>query len=321
MSCPNGVDCNEPIRRRRALLMLGLMMMVFIVLSGFSFLDSRDQITPEKVSFGRYLATDGKMVFQAYNCMGCHTVVGNGAYFAPDLTKEYQNTGPAWLAAFLPSAGGWPTEAAVKIQLRKKEVVEAAGVDSIEEYYKKYPGAKERVERRGGQTTYMPNLPLTGEEVNQMIAFLKYTSEMNTEGWPPEVKITDISKRIELLHGKPVFSTTVSSTINQTVAETVPENPAELGKILVENYNCQSCHSLQDKKIVGPGWGGLYGSQVKLTDGRTVVADDAYLAESITNPDATIVDGYKKGLMTSYDFLSDDDVSAIVAFIKNLEKR
>ena len=157
MSCPGGI-CLEPGRRRRALILLGLMMLVFIVLSGFSFIKSRGQVTPNTVTFAAHHATDGKRVFQAYGCMGCHTIVGNGAYFAPDLTKEYQNVGPAWLAAFLPSAGSWPTEVAVLTQLQNKDIAEAAGVDNIEDYYQKYPGAKTRVERRGGQNTFMPNL-------------------------------------------------------------------------------------------------------------------------------------------------------------------
>ena len=109
MSCKPGELCHEGVKRRRALLVLGLMALIFVALSAVSFLDSRGQAVPAAIEYAGVDAVAGKRVFQAYNCMGCHTIVGNGAYLGPDLTKLYDHTGPAWLAAFLPSAGSWPT--------------------------------------------------------------------------------------------------------------------------------------------------------------------------------------------------------------------
>lgn len=319
MSCPDG-SCKEPMKRRRALIMFGLMMLVFIVLSGFSFVNSRDQVTPDAVSFGEYSANAGKRVFQAYNCMGCHTIVGNGAYLAPDLTKEYARVGPAWLAAFLPSAGGWPTEGAVRTQLANPQVAADAGVSTIEAYYDKYPGAKERVQRRGGGTTYMPNLPFNGPEVNQLIAFLKYTSLMNTEGWPPEVKTGTLERRIEMAHGKTAAVTAASA--DGESKPPVDASPAARGERLATEYGCMACHATDDRKMVGPAWGKLYGSQVKLADGSTVTADEEYLIESILQPNAKVVAGYQPGTMPSYsNLLSVDDVKALVEYIHTLENR
>jgi hypothetical protein len=82
-------NCETP-RRRLAKLMLLAMLVIFTALSVFSFLKSRGQVTPDTVSFGPYQAADGKRVFQAYNCTGCHTMVDNGAYLSPDLTEEYK---------------------------------------------------------------------------------------------------------------------------------------------------------------------------------------------------------------------------------------
>ncbi len=77
-----------------------------------------------------------------------------------------------------------------------------------------------------------------------------------------------------------------------------------------------------DKRLVGPGWGGLYGSKVSLADGSTVRADDAYLARSILEPDARIVEGYPAGVMPAYDtLLKEDEVNAIVAYSTALEKQ
>ncbi len=43
----------------------------------------------------------GKMIWEANNCMGCHTILGEGAYYAPELTRVYDRRGPVWLRTFL----------------------------------------------------------------------------------------------------------------------------------------------------------------------------------------------------------------------------
>ncbi|MEO7198770.1 MAG: cytochrome c [Dokdonella sp.] len=321
MSC--GIDdssCETP-RRRGAFIVLAILAVIFIVLSVFSFLDSRGQVTPDTISFGPYQADDGKRVFQAYNCMGCHTMVGNGAYLGPDLTEAYKHSGPAWLAAFLPSAGGWPTAAAVRAQLLDPNATADSGTDSIEAYLVKYPGAADRIDRRAGGASLMPNLPLTKDEVGQLIAYLKYTSAMNTEGWPPEVRVEGLDKRLRLAHGN-VAMAAVAATAPAETASAPAANPVTHGAQLVKEYGCTACHAADSTKLVGPGWGGLYGSQVALNDGSTVKADDAYLAESIRKPDAQLVAGYPAGTMPAYDaLLKADEVDAIVAYLHSLEKQ
>ena len=319
MSCGSGDSSCEKPRRRAALVLLGLMALIFIALSVFSFLPSRGQATPDTVSFGPYQANDGKRVFQAYNCMGCHTMVGNGAYLGPDLTQEYKHAGPAWLAAFLPSAGGWPTTAAVRAQLLDPNQQADGGTDSIEAYLKKFPGAAERIERRGGGTTMMPNLPLTKDEIGQLIAYLKYTSAMNTEGWPPKVEAGTLDRRLQLAHGTVALAQAAPAAAAKPAAAS---DPAALGAQLVKDYGCVACHASDDKRLVGPGWGGLYESSVSLADGSKVTADDAYLAESIRQPNAKIVAGYPPGVMPAYDtLLKTEEVNAIVAYLHTLEKQ
>jgi cytochrome c oxidase subunit II len=322
MSCGSGDSSCEKPRRRGALVLLGIMALVFIALSVFSFLPSRGQAVPDTVTFGSYQANDGKRVFQAYNCMGCHTMVGNGAYLGPDLTEVYKHAGPAWLAAFLPSAGGWPTEAAVRAQLLDPNQVADTGTDAIDAYLQKYPGAATRIERRGGGTTLMPNLPLSKDEIGQLIAYLKYTSAMNTEGWPPKVEAGALDHRLQLAHGSMAMVQAASATAAAGPPPTAAGDPAALGAQLVKDYGCVACHASDDKKLVGPGWGGLHGSSVSLADGSKVTADDAYLAESIRQPDAKIVAGYPPGVMPAYDsLLKSDEVDAIVAYLHTLEKQ
>lgn len=326
MTCTSGDTSCETPRRRGALLSLALMALIFATLSVFSFTGPRKQVQPDTVSYGPYKAADGKRVFQAYNCMDCHTMVGNGGYLGPDLTREYAKAGPAWLAAFLPSAGSWPTDAVVRTQLRDAVVQAAAGVDSIEAYRQKFPGAGDRIERRAGKQTEMPNLPLTETEVGQLIAYLKYTSEMNTEGWPPKVEVdAPLDERVRLAHatGFAAAATPIAAPL-VAVANTVAtgnDDPAARGAQLVKEYGCTACHATTTQRLVGPGWGGLYDSHVELADGTSVKADEAYLVESILQPNAKVVKGYTPGVMPSFDgTLKPDEAAAIVAYLHTLEK-
>lgn len=66
---------------------------------------------------------------------------------------------------------------------------------------------------------------------------------------------------------------------------------AALGQQIAADKGCVSCHQL-DTDGVGPKWAGLYGSPVELDDGSTVVADEAYLRMSITDPGAQRAAGY-----------------------------
>ena len=325
MSCREGERCGEGRKRLRAMLVLGAMLVLFVVLSAFSFLSSRDQVTPGQFHFDRFSANDGKRVFQAYNCMDCHTIVGNGAYFAPDLTEEYRNVGPAWLAAFLPSAGHWPTEVELKVQLANKLIAANAGTASLDQYYAKFPGARARVARRQG-ASLMPNLPLTHEEVEKLVAYLQYTSAMDTEGWPPKVESGSLAHRVALAHGLgavsvPPAAPQATPTAAIAAAAAATPNPVEQGKQLAAQYGCTGCHSPGTQRLVGPGWGGLYGSTVELADGSRVTANDAYLARKILHSDSTTVAGYPKGVMPVFSGqLSEADAKALVTYIHSLEK-
>lgn len=315
MSCREGEPCLEARRRKTAIIVLVLMGVLFITLSLFSFVPERGQTLPTEVTFGAHDGVDGRRVFQAYNCMGCHTIMGNGAYLGPDLTNIYKDTGPAWLAAFIPSAGGWPTEAAVRAKLLDPVVAADAGTNDIAEYLAKYPGAQERVARRGGQTTLMPNLPFKGEEINQLIAFFKYTGSIHTEGWPPKPKIDGVAY-LEAQKGIAIIPTAAASE----TAETATQDPVKLGEQIAKDQGCMACHSTSTQRLVGPGWGGLYGTQNHQTSAGAVTVDEAYLKESILDPNAKITDGYPAGMMPPYaGLLSDVEVDAIVAYIRHLQ--
>jgi nitric oxide reductase subunit C len=90
---------------------------------------------------------EGKHVWHRNNCINCHTLFGEGAYYAPDLTKITQQRGEAYLTAFLRDPS---------------------------QFY------SEEVHRR-----LMPNPNLTDTEIAQVIAFLDWVSEVDNQGWPP----------------------------------------------------------------------------------------------------------------------------------------
>ena len=121
-------------------------------------------IGPEEPLFGRKLSekeaealvSHGKLTTQAKNCMDCHTLLGNGAYYAPDLTK-------AWLD---PSWGS-------------KEVREQQMVEFL-------MNPQDRLHNSLGRR--MPNLGITAEEARATVAFLKWMSSIDTNGFPYNFK-------------------------------------------------------------------------------------------------------------------------------------
>src|SRR5690606_11602782 len=119
-------------------------------------------------------------------------------------------------------------------------------------------------------------------QVDQLIAFLRYTSEMNTEGWPPKPRVDGLASALASPFPDAVASVPAAAPAGD--ASAAATDPAALGAQLAKDYACTSCHALDDSRLVGPGWGGLHGSQVSLVDGSTVTADDAFLANRSSSP-------------------------------------
>lgn len=103
------------------------------------------------------LVTLGKLTVQSKNCMNCHTLLGNGAYYAPDLTK-------AWLDR------GWGNEQSRELLMLN---------------FLKDPLSNARTYGTGRR---MPDLGITDEEAKGIIAFLKWMSAIDTNGFPNNFK-------------------------------------------------------------------------------------------------------------------------------------
>jgi cytochrome c oxidase subunit II len=101
------------------------------------------------------------------------------------------------------------------------------------------------------------------------------------------------------------------------LAEEAAATPEGRGQALVAANGCAACHSINGAQGIGPTWSGLFGHEVHMTDGTTVIADEAYITESIHDPQAKIVEGFETQLMPSYGF-TDEQIADIVAYIKTL---
>ena len=98
-------------------------------------------------------------------------------------------------------------------------------------------------------------------------------------------------------------------------------DPAALGKTVATANGCVACHTIDGKASVGPTWKGLFDSNRELASGGPVKADDAYLKESITNPNAKLAKGFGPNLMpaTFGTSLKPEQIDQIVAYIKSLK--
>jgi cytochrome c oxidase subunit 2 len=95
-------------------------------------------------------------------------------------------------------------------------------------------------------------------------------------------------------------------------------DPVADGEKLYEQLACSTCH-LPDGKGRGPSYYGVYGSKVRLADGSTVVADDAYIRESILQPNAKIVAGFQPVMPSFQGLVTEDQILALTAYIKSFK--
>ena len=106
------------------------------------------------------LIDKGKMVIQSRSCIDCHTFFGNGAYYAPDLTKAWLD--PAWETWKIITGTTTREDAMVKFLMHPD---------------------KYRIWTRA-----MPNLDITQQEAEALVAYLKWMSAVDTNGFPAEFR-------------------------------------------------------------------------------------------------------------------------------------
>ncbi len=95
--------------------------------------------------------------------------------------------------------------------------------------------------------------------------------------------------------------------------------PAVAGQQLYETLGCVSCHGANGEGGRGPTLAGLFGRPTKLTNGQTVTADEAYIRESITNPQAKLVEGFGPIMPTFQGQITEDQLVQLLAYVKSLQ--
>ena len=110
---------------------------------------------------------------------------------------------------------------------------------------------------------------------------------------------------------------------NQWVSQqqsAAPMDPALRGQQLATQYGCANCHSTDGTQKTGPTWLHLYQSNVTLSDGTTVPANEDYLKTAIVNPNLQVVAGFSPNVMPNFaDTLDQTMVEALVAYIETLK--
>jgi cytochrome c oxidase subunit 2 len=96
-------------------------------------------------------------------------------------------------------------------------------------------------------------------------------------------------------------------------------SPVTAGEALFQRYGCAGCHR-PGAQPQGPLLQDLYGTQVQLASGETVLADDQYLRESILQPQSKIVAGYPPVMPTFQNLLGEAQLQQLLAYIKSLKK-
>lgn len=218
----------------------------------FGKLTNADKITPA--------VTRGKDVWHKNNCINCHTVFGEGAYYAPDLTKITKLRGEAYLTAYMRDPS------------------------------KFYDETRHR--------RLMPKQDLSERDITDLIAFLDWVSNVDNNGWPPRPILvtgatlpgTDMPAKV------PAQAAAAAPPGARPVSES--ENPIALGEHVFRSAvpACAACHSISPGvNMAGPSLAGLAARTEKLlssSDYKGKAKDLAgYIRESVTEPSAYVVPG------------------------------
>ena len=220
----------------------------------FPKLTNAQNITPQ--------VTHGKDVWHKNNCINCHTLFGEGAYYAPDLTKIAQHRGAEYLKAYLKDPS---------------------------KFY------DEQRHRR-----LMPKQDMTEVEIANLVSFLDWVSKVDNNGWPPR-PILVTGAGIGPMGAVPIGGVIAAVKTTQPAGATPATNdkdPIALGEIVFRTSSpaCSACHSLvPGANMAGPSLAGVAtrAEQAITSAGYKGQAKDAaaYLSETVTQPSAHTVAG------------------------------
>jgi cytochrome c oxidase subunit 2 len=102
-----------------------------------------------------------------------------------------------------------------------------------------------------------------------------------------------------------------------TAAQPQGDDLAHRGEALFRSLGCSGCHAV-GASVHAPDLNGLYGRPVHLSDGRTVIADEAYLRDSILLPNKDIVAGFAPIMPSFKGVAREGDIVELLAYLKSL---
>lgn len=220
----------------------------------FGKLTNAQNITPE--------VTRGKDVWHKNNCINCHTLFGEGAYYAPDLTKITQLRGEQYLQAYMRDPAAF------------------------------YDEQKHR--------RLMPKQDLSETEINDLIRFLDWVGKVDNQGWPPRpILVTGASiPGTDLTATQQAREADTSSMPPGARPVSGRENPIALGQAVFRSVTpaCNACHSIAPGvNLAGPTLAGVAARAAKTMgspDYKGTARDiESYIRESIEHPSAYVVPG------------------------------
>ncbi len=94
----------------------------------------------------------------------------------------------------------------------------------------------------------------------------------------------------------------------------------EVGEVMYTRYICNTCHSLDGTKKVGPSFKGIFGRETTLTGGLKITADEKYIRDSVLDPQAAVVEGYPPAMPAYKGQIKDRELQAIIEYLKTLQQ-
>jgi cytochrome c oxidase subunit 2 len=98
------------------------------------------------------------------------------------------------------------------------------------------------------------------------------------------------------------------------------DSPVTAGEKLFGSLVCNNCH-LQNQQGRGPVLTNLFGAKVELQNGQTVLADEAYIRESIVNPQAKVVAGFQPIMPTFQGLVTEEQLLQLIAYVRSLSQQ
>jgi nitric oxide reductase subunit C len=254
---------NKKQTRLFAIASTAIASLVFIALTidshrQFPKLTNAENITPA--------VSHGMDVWHKYNCINCHTLFGEGAYYAPDLTKITQHRGEQYLQAYMRDPS---------------------------QFY------DEQRHRR-----LMPQQNLAPQEITDLIAFLDWVSKVDNQGWPPRpILVTGASiPGTDMSAAQQAQSREDAPIADHLPPGARPvssgSDPMALGQSLFRSVTpaCNACHSVAPGvNLAGPTLAGLAtrAQQVVASPDYKGQAKDVagYIRESIAEPSRHLIPG------------------------------